>query len=165
MIWRTPEYADYNFTAHPALEEMFGAGFTDRLQRVLLDLRDPELLAAFRRKRLIAADNADFAQVATEYSNGPEAAAGGDIGWQVSDLLDDETFLALTAIGVGETTEPVDGGDGYRIYQKQEEAQRPLEDEDAANVAATAFGEWYDERYFAATDDGTISIDESVYEQ
>jgi len=30
IIWVTPEYADYNFTAHPKLEEMFGEGFIDR---------------------------------------------------------------------------------------------------------------------------------------
>ena len=29
IIWRTPFYADYNFTAHPVLETRFAAGFTD----------------------------------------------------------------------------------------------------------------------------------------
>ncbi|MEM7202812.1 MAG: putative selenate ABC transporter substrate-binding protein [Planctomycetota bacterium] len=64
VIWQTPAYADYNFTAHPTLEDDFGAGFTERLRAALLQLRAPHLLAAFERQRLIAANNDDFAGIA-----------------------------------------------------------------------------------------------------
>ena len=64
VIWRTPEFADYNFTAHPALEEKFGPGFTKTLQQVLLGIEDEALLEALPRKRLISAENADFAGIA-----------------------------------------------------------------------------------------------------
>ena len=127
--------------------------------RSSLDVRVSDVQAA------LAEDGADFATVAAEYSDGPEAADGGEVGWLVLDLLDDESAAALDAIEVGETTEPVDTGDGYRIYQKLEEDQRPLPPGEAAHVRDTAFGEWYDERYFQAVDDGTISIDDSVYAQ
>ena len=60
IIWKTPPYVDYNFTAHPALDERFGAGFIDRLQAVLLAMDDPDLLAAFPRERLIEAKNSDY---------------------------------------------------------------------------------------------------------
>ncbi|MFV1960034.1 MAG: putative selenate ABC transporter substrate-binding protein [Planctomycetota bacterium] len=60
VVWETPPYADYNFTAHPMLEAMFGPGFIDRLQRALVAMDDPELLAAFPRKRLVPASNEDF---------------------------------------------------------------------------------------------------------
>lgn len=60
VIWRTPVYADYNFTAHPDLETKFGAGFTDKLQQVLLGIEDVALLEALPRKKLIAAENAEF---------------------------------------------------------------------------------------------------------
>lgn len=63
IVWQTPEYPDYNFTAHPALEQRFGPGFTERLQVLLLGLAEPELLAAFERDRLIEATNEDFAAV------------------------------------------------------------------------------------------------------
>lgn len=63
IIWKTPTYADYNFTAHPDLDTAFGAGFIDRLQKALLDMSDPKLLAAFPRKKLIAATNEDFATI------------------------------------------------------------------------------------------------------
>jgi len=60
VIWRTPPYPDYNFSAHPNLEKHFGAGFTSRLQRALLDMKAPELLAAFPRSGFITAKDADF---------------------------------------------------------------------------------------------------------
>jgi phosphonate transport system substrate-binding protein len=59
-IWETPPYADYNLTAHPDLETLFGAGFTDRLQRAFLEMKDPDLLAAFGRSGMIVATNEDF---------------------------------------------------------------------------------------------------------
>jgi phosphonate transport system substrate-binding protein len=64
VVWRTPPYADYNFTAHPALEQMFGAGFTDRLQATLVSMDDADLLAAFERSSLIPATNEQFEKIA-----------------------------------------------------------------------------------------------------
>ena len=69
IIWKTPEYADYNFTAHPDLEKMFGAGFIDKVQAILIAIDDPQLLQAFPRRSLIKASNEDFegiAQIARE---------------------------------------------------------------------------------------------------
>lgn len=63
IIWKTPAYMDYNFTAHPDLETKFGAGFTDKLQKALIEMDDPALLSAFPRKRLIAASNEDYTTV------------------------------------------------------------------------------------------------------
>jgi len=63
IVWTTPTYEDYNFTAHPRLEEMFGDGFTDRLQQALIDMDDKALLDAFPRSALIAATNDDFAKI------------------------------------------------------------------------------------------------------
>jgi phosphonate transport system substrate-binding protein len=59
IIWETPTYPDYNFTAHPSLETDFGAGFTGKLQKVLIEMTTnaPELLKAFPRQALIEATN------------------------------------------------------------------------------------------------------------
>ena len=62
VIWKTPQYPDYNFTAHPDLDKLFGAGFVDRLQAALVAVEDPKLLGAFPRNRLIPAKNEDYAQ-------------------------------------------------------------------------------------------------------
>ncbi len=72
--------------------------------------------------------------------------------------------MAITIIEPGEISQPVDTGDGYRIYQLQDEATRPLDADAAAIVRQTAFAEWYDERRSAAEQEGRISIDDSVYE-
>lgn len=63
VIWTTPTFADYNFTAHPDLETIYGAGFTDRLQAALVGIDDPTLLAALPRTRLVAATNAEYAGI------------------------------------------------------------------------------------------------------
>jgi phosphonate transport system substrate-binding protein len=66
IVWRTPEYPDYNWTAHPMLEDRFGLGFTDRLQAALVAITDPELLAGLLRPEgLIPAKNADFEAIET----------------------------------------------------------------------------------------------------
>jgi phosphonate transport system substrate-binding protein len=63
VIWTTPTYADYNWTAHPLLEETFGEGFTARLQKTLVSIDDPALLSALPRTRLIEASNEDFESI------------------------------------------------------------------------------------------------------
>ena len=63
IIWKTPKYADYNFTAHPDLDKQHGAGFIEKLQAVLVAVDDPKLLSAFPRKKLIPAKNEDYAQI------------------------------------------------------------------------------------------------------
>jgi parvulin-like peptidyl-prolyl isomerase len=121
-----------------------------------------ERLAAVQEA--LAADGADFASVARDLSDGPTAPEGGDIGWKIVDDLDEALALALTAIDLGAATEPVDEQRGYAIYQKQDEATRPLDPADATLKAQTAFDKWYQEQRFAAEDAGDISIDGSVYE-
>ena len=70
IIWTTPTYVDYNWTAHPALDTTFGEGTMDRLQQALIEMSDPELLdAVMRSEGLITAQNSDFdpvAKLATE---------------------------------------------------------------------------------------------------
>lgn len=64
IVWVTPEYADYNWTAHPDLETTFGAGFTAKLTEALLAMSDQKLLAAIDRPEgLIEASNEDFAAI------------------------------------------------------------------------------------------------------
>ena len=63
VVWTTPRYADYNWTAHPRLDEVYGAGFTDRLQAALVGIDDPALLAALPRESLIPATDEEFAGI------------------------------------------------------------------------------------------------------
>lgn len=64
VIWKTPTYADYNFTAHPQLDQIYGEGFTERLQQALINIEDEALLSALPRKKLIPAVNEEFEGIA-----------------------------------------------------------------------------------------------------
>jgi phosphonate transport system substrate-binding protein len=69
IIWKTPYYADYNWTAHPDLDTVFGDGFVDKVQAALVGISDPELLKILQRSAVIEAKNEDFqgiADVATQ---------------------------------------------------------------------------------------------------
>jgi phosphonate transport system substrate-binding protein len=65
VIWKTPPFADYNWTAHPDLEKTYGAGFTDKLQKALIDMttKAPQLLEVFPRKAMIPAKNEDYEEI------------------------------------------------------------------------------------------------------
>lgn len=60
VIWRTPHYADYNWTIRPDLDQIYGEGFAGRLSEALIGVEDPALLAALPRDRLVPASNGDY---------------------------------------------------------------------------------------------------------
>lgn len=64
VVWESPEFCDYQFTAHPALDATFGKGFTEKLQNVLISIKgdDLDVLKAMDRNEggLIACKNEDF---------------------------------------------------------------------------------------------------------
>lgn len=60
VIWKTPEYPDYNWSVRGDIDQQFGAGTLAKIQKALLAIDDPTLLAAFPRKRFIAADNSMY---------------------------------------------------------------------------------------------------------
>ena len=60
VIWRTPAYPDYNWTVRGGVDRVYGKGFTDRLQKALLNMKDRALLESFPRKGFIPAKNADY---------------------------------------------------------------------------------------------------------
>lgn len=60
IFWITPEYPDYHWTVRGDLDRQWGKGFTKKLRRALLELKDPELLAAFPRSSFIPASDNDY---------------------------------------------------------------------------------------------------------
>jgi phosphonate transport system substrate-binding protein len=57
VIWKTPEYPDYNWTVRGDVDGTYGVGTIANIQNALIAIDDPELLAAFPRKQFIKADN------------------------------------------------------------------------------------------------------------
>ncbi len=60
VIWKTPGYPDYQWTIRGDVDKTWGKGFKDKVQKALLNMTDPELLATFPRSKFIPATNADF---------------------------------------------------------------------------------------------------------
>ena len=60
IIWKTPGYPDYNWSIRGDVDKRFGKGFTEMVQKALIDMKDPMLLRSFPRKSFIKAVNKDF---------------------------------------------------------------------------------------------------------
>lgn len=64
LVWKTPPYADYNFSVRGDLDTTHGAGFTEKLQKAILAFADKDVLEnGFQREGFIPAKNEDFADV------------------------------------------------------------------------------------------------------
>lgn len=64
VIWETPAFPDYNFTAHPVLNKTFGDGFTAKLKKALLECKDSAVLKALERTELVEVTNETFQDIA-----------------------------------------------------------------------------------------------------
>jgi peptidyl-prolyl cis-trans isomerase SurA len=73
---------------------------------------------------------ADFAQLARRYSDGPEAADGGELGWFAQGSLTPELDRAAFSLGDGEISEPVESPAGWHLVtveQREGRQRRPFE--------------------------------------
>ncbi|MDI9245410.1 putative selenate ABC transporter substrate-binding protein [Marinobacter sp. CHS3-4] len=57
VIWTTPSYPNYQWSIRGDADERFGEGFTDRVQKALLNMKDKELLNSFPRSGFIPVSN------------------------------------------------------------------------------------------------------------
>ncbi len=60
VVWQTPAYPDYQWSIRGDVDQLWGAGFTDKVKAALLAIDQPELLAAFPRTAFVAADNSHY---------------------------------------------------------------------------------------------------------
>ena len=60
VIWESPTFPDYQWTARGDLDKKFGAGFTQKLKNELIAIKDPKILEPFGRSKFVAADNAEY---------------------------------------------------------------------------------------------------------
>jgi phosphonate transport system substrate-binding protein len=57
VIWTTPSYPNYQWTIRGDVDDRFGEGFMDRVQKALLAMEDKELLESFPRSGFIPVSN------------------------------------------------------------------------------------------------------------
>ena len=65
-FYTTPDYFDYNWTVRPGLDEVYGDGFTSKIQDALLALTPAEhgeILELFSARKFIKTDNANYQQL------------------------------------------------------------------------------------------------------
>ena len=60
VIWKTPDYPDYQWTIRGDVDAKWGEGFSEKVRAALLEMDKPELLEAFPRSKFISASNEDY---------------------------------------------------------------------------------------------------------
>ena len=141
-----PVKTDYGY--HVIMFQDYQAPLADRLDALKADLAKP---------------GADFAAIAKARSDGAEAPAGGDLGWQTQAQLPADALGALLALAPGAISEPIQLDDGYHVYQLIEKADRPLDAAQVADLKANAFTDWYTPQKNDAEDSGKITRDDSIF--
>ncbi len=63
VIWKTPTYADYNWTIRGDVGRKFGEDFIQKVKDALINLSDREVLDSFPRQRFIEADNSTYGAI------------------------------------------------------------------------------------------------------
>lgn len=95
---------------------------------------------------------ADFATVARELSEGPEADRGGELGWIAKGQLDDQLSTAIFGAQVGKTSEVVTiKDDGQYLFRISAEEERTPEGRQLDDIRSRVFGDWYQPKKDALT--------------
>jgi len=106
----------------------------------------PDLDQAKKLKAQLDA-GADFGQVARDYSDGTDAAKGGDLGWVARLQLTKEEEDAIFAAPVGKISDPIEiAGDGIHIYEVVKEETRTPDAAQKTALEQQAFSRWYAEK-------------------
>ncbi len=88
---------------------------------------------------------ADFAKLARDFSEGPEASRGGDLGWVARGQLEAELGTAIFAAPIGKTSAVVTlGEDGDFLFHVAKEEERTPEGRQLEEIRARAFADWYE---------------------
>lgn len=148
------------------IEESYGWDVNTFMERIALPSKQRMLLEewyyanhepdpSLREKMLIAKkeldDNRDFASVAQKYSEGPSAAAGGEIGWWEKELLMQELAEAAFSMRSGDVSDIIETPMGYHIILVRDTKEADDANEKAVNlsqifIAKKTFGEWLEEQ-------------------
>lgn len=95
---------------------------------------------------------ADFAKLAREISEGPDASKGGDLGWIARGQLDPSLITAIFDAPIGKTSAVITvPDDGDYLFQVVKEETRTPAGRQLAQISARAFSDWYTPKKAAVT--------------
>ena len=107
---------------------------------------------------LLALPDADFAQIAKDKSDGPEAEDGGEVGWVTRDQLSADLVDAVFNLSPGQVSEPLELGEGHYFVKVLEKGPRALDADQIPDVRANAFANWYGPKLEQAKLEGVVII-------
>lgn len=101
----------------------------------------------------------DFARLARELSEGPEANQGGEMGWIARGQLEKPLIDAIFAAPIGKTSDVVTvEDDGQYLFRVNAEEERTAEGRQLDEIRIRLFGDWYQPKKDAVT----ITRDETI---
>jgi parvulin-like peptidyl-prolyl isomerase len=110
-------------------------------------------------KSQVDTDGADFAAIARDVSEGPQAAAGGELGWIARGQLRKEMIDAIFAAPVGKTSAVVTiEDDGQYLFLVTDEEVRAAEGRQLDEIRTRLFADWYQPKKDAVT----VTRDEAI---
>jgi parvulin-like peptidyl-prolyl isomerase len=108
--------------------------------------------AWLQKVKALADAGANFAQLARDQGDGPEAAKGGDIGWVAMGQLGDAREAPIFAAKLGTTTDVIDiPNDGDYLFLVTAEATLPATPDQIKVFKDTGFTNWYSLKKAEAT--------------
>jgi peptidyl-prolyl cis-trans isomerase SurA len=105
----------------------------------LTETQAVQRLADFKRR--VLAGQADFAQLAREFSQDASARNGGDLGWANPGLFVPEFEEAMNALAPGQIADPVISRFGVHLIQLLERRQAKLTDKEMRELARNVLRE------------------------
>ena len=114
-------------------------------------------LAAIKAK--LDTGQGDFAAIAREVSDAPEASRGGDLGWIAKGQLPKEQIDAIFAAPIGKTSPVVTvTDDGQYLFLVKSEEDRAAEGRQLDSIRSRLFSDWYQPKKDAVA----VERDESI---
>jgi parvulin-like peptidyl-prolyl isomerase len=104
----------------------------------------PDIDEMTRLKTQAATPGTDFGQLVRDFSDGPKAGKGGDIGWVHQGQLDDRLTSKILATPVGGFTDIIDlPTDGLYLFKVTAEKTAAPDADQLATIKSSAFTNWY----------------------
>jgi parvulin-like peptidyl-prolyl isomerase len=94
---------------------------------------------------------ADFATIARDISEGPQAGRGGELGWVAKGQLASNLTDAIFAAPIGKTSAVVTTDDGAYLFLPTKEEQRTAEGRQLDDIRSHLFSDWYQPKKDAMT--------------
>jgi parvulin-like peptidyl-prolyl isomerase len=104
----------------------------------------PDIDEMNKLKTQAATAGTDFGQLVRDFSDGPKAGLGGDIGWVHQGQLDDRLTAKILATPVGSFTDIIDvPSDGLYLFKVTAEKTAAPDADQLKTIKANAFSNWY----------------------